>query len=75
MGNSVDPDQMPHSWVSHPGLHCLLRPVCPNTWRYYDTFCLFVFVLFFSQKIKLDISFKLTSLETVWMKCANHIKA
>ena len=27
MANSVDPDQMPHSVASDPGLHCLLRPV------------------------------------------------
>ena len=29
--NRVDPDQMPHSAASDLGLHCLLRPVCPNT--------------------------------------------
>ena len=28
---SVDTDQMPHSVASDLGLHCLLRPVCPNT--------------------------------------------
>ena len=31
MANSVDPDQMPHSVASDLGLHCLLRPVYPNT--------------------------------------------
>ena len=28
--NSVDPDQMPHFAASDLGIHCLLRPVCPN---------------------------------------------
>ena len=32
MANSVDPDEMPHSAVSHLGLHCLLRPDCLNTY-------------------------------------------
>ena len=32
VANNVDPDEMPHSAVSHLGLHCLLRPVCPNTY-------------------------------------------
>ena len=31
VANSIDPDEMPHSAASHLGLHCLLRPVCPNT--------------------------------------------
>ena len=31
MANSVDPDQMPHSAASDQGLHCLQRPICPNT--------------------------------------------
>ena len=31
MENCVDPDQTPHSVASDLGLHCLLRPVCPNT--------------------------------------------
>ena len=30
MTNSVDPDQMLHSVASDLGLHCFLRPVCPN---------------------------------------------
>ena len=29
---TVDAD---HSAASDLGLHCLLRPVCPNTWDYY----------------------------------------
>ena len=37
VANSVDPDEMPHSAASHQGLHCLLRPVCPNTYGKYDT--------------------------------------
>ena len=32
---SVDPDEMLHSAASHLGLHCLLRPVCPNTYGKY----------------------------------------
>ena len=31
MYGSVDPDQTPHSEASDLGLHCLQRPVCPNT--------------------------------------------
>ena len=30
MANSLDPDEMLHSAASHLGLHCLLRPACPN---------------------------------------------
>ena len=29
------PDQMPHSAASDLGLHCLQRPVCPNSSGYY----------------------------------------
>ena len=32
----MDPDGMSHSVVSHLGLHCLLRPNCPNTYGIYD---------------------------------------
>ena len=32
MANSVDHDEIPHSAASHLGLHCLLRPVGPNTY-------------------------------------------
>ena len=35
LANSVDPDEMPHSVVSDLGLHCLLRPVYPNSYIYY----------------------------------------
>ena len=31
MANRVDPDQTSHSEVSDLGLHCLQRPICPNT--------------------------------------------
>ena len=31
MANRVDPDQKPHSVASDLGLHCLQRPLCPNT--------------------------------------------
>ena len=36
MANSVDPDQMPHTLASDLGLHCLLKPVCPNIYSYYS---------------------------------------
>ena len=32
MANSVDPDETPRTVASHLGLHCLLRPVCLNTY-------------------------------------------
>ena len=48
MPNSTDPDEMPHSVASHLDLHCLLRPVCPNTYGKYDIYYskegLFLFV-------------------------------
>ena len=37
VANSVDPDETPLSAASHLGLHCLLRPVCPNTYGKYGT--------------------------------------
>ena len=30
VANRGDPDQMLHSAVSYQGLHCVLRPACPN---------------------------------------------
>ena len=38
MWNSADPDQMPHSVASDQGQHCLLRPICPNTYDIYGIF-------------------------------------
>ena len=35
VANSVDPDKTPRSAVSHLGLYCLLRPVCPNIYGKY----------------------------------------
>ena len=35
MANSVDSDWMLHSAASDMGIHCLQRPICPNTWGYY----------------------------------------
>ena len=35
MANSVGPDQTLHSAASDLGLHCLQRPICPNTLGYY----------------------------------------
>ena len=32
VANSVDPDETPQNAASHLGLHCLLRPVFPNTY-------------------------------------------
>ena len=38
VANSVDPDETPSSAASRLGLHCLLRPVCPNTYsKWYCT--------------------------------------
>ena len=34
-------DETPLFVASHLGLHCLLRPVCPNTYSKYDTAWLF----------------------------------
>ena len=31
MANTVDPDQMPQNAASDLGLHCLQKPICPNT--------------------------------------------
>ena len=30
-GNNADPDRTPCSSASDPGLHCVLRRVCPST--------------------------------------------
>ena len=38
VAHSVDIDHMPHSVVSDLGLHCLLRPACPNALGYYVRF-------------------------------------
>ena len=35
MANSIDPDQTPRSAASDLGLHCLQKPICPNTKGYY----------------------------------------
>ena len=37
MNGSVDSNQTVHSETSGLGLHCLLRPVCPNTQGKYGT--------------------------------------
>ena len=34
MANSVNPDRMLHSAASDQSLHCLLKPVCPNIYKY-----------------------------------------
>ena len=38
VANSVDPGQMPHFVASDLGLHCLLRPLCLNTYGRYGIF-------------------------------------
>ena len=38
VANSVDPDEMSHSAVSHLGLHCLHRSACPNTYGKYGKY-------------------------------------
>ena len=45
VANNVDPDDTPRFAASHLGLHCLLRPVCPNTYDKYGT--LFAFTQHF----------------------------
>ena len=35
VANSEDPDETPQNAASHLGLHCLLRPICPNTYGKY----------------------------------------
>ena len=47
VANSVDPDEMPHFVASHLGLHCLLMPVCPNTYGKYRRYVL-KFELYFN---------------------------
>ena len=37
MANSLEPDEMPHLLESDLGLHCLLRPVRPNTLGKYSS--------------------------------------
>ena len=53
MSDSLDPDQMPHSAASDLGLHCLLKPVCPNTWDYYGTPSFWTSLNFFNTIIVL----------------------
>ena len=36
VANSVDPDETPHFVGSHLDLHSLLRPVCLNTYGYWE---------------------------------------
>ena len=38
VANCVDPDDTPWSATSHLGLHCLLRPVCPNSYGKYSSY-------------------------------------
>ena len=45
VANSLDPDKTPHSKGSYLGLHCLLRLVCPNTFKEY---MVEYFLLFFN---------------------------
>ena len=35
VANSVDPGETPRYATSHLGLHCLLRPICLNTYGKY----------------------------------------
>ena len=53
MANRVDPDQMPHSSVSDLDLHCLQRPICPNTLGYYGNW------QFISQNFVMFVCFQL----------------
>ena len=65
MANNLGPNQMLHSVASDLDLHCLLRPVCPNTLSFRLTFSTLLansaddnlitfFLFFFFQKIGFD---------------------
>ena len=45
VANIVDPDETPRSAESHLGLHCFLRPVCPNTYDKYGKIVLLSLLL------------------------------
>ena len=49
VANSVDPYETLRSAVSHLGLYCLLRPVCPNTYGKYGNIISFYFMTFQSH--------------------------
>ena len=63
MANSVDSDETPRSAASHLGLYCLLRPVCLNIYGKYGI------TVFFSEKIRFNISFELSVRQMILMKC------
>ena len=66
MANSVDPDLMLHSAASDLGLHCLQRPICPNTKGYYGIFFCHLLVL---HKQSFEIEVKLFWYENVSLIC------
>ena len=41
VANSADPDETPYSEMSHLGLHCLLKPVSPNSYCKYGNAFIF----------------------------------
>ena len=61
VANSVDLDETLHSAVSHLGLHCLLRTVCPNIYGKWCTHFIYFygeikFILFDWKKEKKESS-------------------
>ena len=55
MANSVEPDQTAPEEQSDQGLHCLLRPICPNTKNFYMS----ENVKIFCYRIILPVTYKL----------------
>ena len=55
MANSVDPDETPHIAASHLGQHCLLRPVCPNTYGEYVALNNLHFIAILSLTFKAEV--------------------
>ena len=50
MANNVDPDQMPQNVASDLGLHCLLKPLCLNTYGKFGTDFYFLIFIIFHKK-------------------------
>ena len=76
VANSVDPDEMPHSAVSHLGLYCLLRPVCPNTYGKYGSINMIIILFNFiqtSRKLYMKSSKHSDSRNTVLDKLLNYL--
>ena len=86
LANSKDLDQMSHSAVFDEGLHCLIRPVCPNTKTKFNNYtphklCLWgytVFILSVHPSVYSSIGyiwflllFFLNNLRNLYISCIN----